>query len=428
MTETMNNEMRTVETVIAELGKEKYSEMRAKFIEEEGAIGSAEDVLAHFGLMEDSISIIGHFPAHHVEDIEPATSNREHEEIETRNNITTNTTTAEQVNMLLGTMPSKDEMKEISNNVQSTADASEGQMKYYRDLCEQKGEVASTKTFTKAEVDVQIKRLKEMPYFKACSEKQINRITEDCKAMNMPLPDFSKLNGAYNGSASKFIQKLNDMKKNMVFPISDKQTAMIANMQYCPDCEVVEDIKAMSSKDASEYISKYKTDFYLWKNSRLTDSQLLTLLTLQCRIEDVSIKDILDSSDSISEKIVAVLPKQSISYQSWIQFDKDNATKQIIQTEKELKDEGLLESTLEPEDMYLIKTAEQEDARNELRNLVAKLYASIGQELEEEFYELMDWNGLKELIEFVKMFGIDVESMLDRITIFDANQKEALLA
>jgi hypothetical protein len=311
--------------------------------------------------------------------------------------------TKEMMESLLGnTLPTKEET-DTQQTAKSTAKVSAAQLKFYHDLCAQKNEPVVEKEWTTGELGTEINRLKTLPYWKACSENQIARITELCTSLNMPLPKFEMLNGAYGESASKMIQTLKDMAKNVVLPISEKQLAMVIQMNFCPDVEPIDEPDKLSQKEASEHIAKFKDSFYAWKKTRLSPDQAKLI-------------------EVLTERLGSKLP-----YSAIIQFDEGTAHQYIDQLEKELADKSLVDTSLEQEDMYGIDTKDKEDVRNELRNIVAKLYASIGQELEEEVYETLSWSSLKELIEFVKPFGVDVKAMFDRCTIFNAEQIDALL-
>lgn len=316
--------------------------------------------------------------------------------------------TKDMMEQLLGNALVTETKADPTNTGDSTAKpaqkASEGQMKYYRDLCAQKNQPVVEEGWTSATINAEINRLKALPFWKVCSENQINRITELCTALKMPLPNFEMLNGAYGASASQMIQKLKDMSKDVVLPISEKQLAMVIQMNFCPDVEPIEEPDKMTQKEASEHIAHFKDSFYAWKKTRLSPDQakLIEILT---------------------ERLGSKLP-----YSAIIQFDEGTAHEYIEQLETELADKSLLDTTLEPEDMYGVATKDKEDARTELRAIVAKLYASIGQEIEEDVYETLSWSSLKELIDFVKPFGVDVRAMFDRVTIFNAEQIESLLS
>lgn len=304
--------------------------------------------------------------------------------------------------------------------------ASEGAVKYYLDLCSQKNITPEEKTFTATEIDAEIKRLKEMKAYVPASPKQIESITKLTSMMNMPLPDFSKLDGTYGGTASQLIQKLQTMSKNVVLPITEEMVKFISSMQYCPDCDEV-DVASMTKNEAHEYINKFKGKFYAWKKDRLTDKQMLNIVRLNCLIEGAEVSDVLDRADlTVTQKVGELIGRQSLEFSTLILYDQNLATKYIEELETELVKAEWKETTLEPE----VNTGYEKtpETTEELRNLVAKLYASIGQELEEEFYENMTWDSLKELVDFVKLFGVDVNGILDRITIFDSKQKALLTA
>lgn len=317
--------------------------------------------------------------------------------------------TADQMEALLGGNKTPEPVEEGKDtaggdSTQKIVNASPAQLKYYHDLCGQKNEPIDESLIESKAVKAEIDRIKALPFFKPCSQAQIDRITELCTALKMPLPNFSKLNGAYGQSASNMIQKLKDMSKNVVLPISEKQMAMVMQMNFCPDVDPIDDVEGMSQKDASEHIAKYKDAFYSWKKDRLSPDQAKLIATL-------------------TERLGSPLP-----YAAIIQFNEGQAHEYIDQLQTELADKSLVETTLEPEDMYGIPDRDKEDARTELRSLVAKLYASIGQEIDEDTYETLSWTSLKSLIDFVKDFDIDVKAMFDRVTIFNADQIESLLA
>lgn len=312
-----------------------------------------------------------------------------------------NEMTADQMELLLGgAMPVFDEPTKADRP------ASEKQYQYYCDLCRQKHvDPADITTLTSISINAEINRLKELPYWQAVSDKQKERITEYCTALGMKLPDFDKLNGAYGASASNMMQLLKERMKNVVLPATEKQLAMITQMQFCPACESVENAEAMSQTEASEYISKFKDEFYGWKKTRLSPDQAKLIQILTARMGD------------------------ELSYTQIIQFDEGTASKYIDQLEKELADKSLTESTLEPEEMRGIVSRDHNDEeRTQLRALIANLYASLGQAIEEEVYETLEWNSLKDLVELSKMYGNDVVAMFEGLTVFTEDQKTALTA
>lgn len=311
--------------------------------------------------------------------------------------------TRERIEQILGAeLPSES----VSTATAVTSEpATEGQIKYYIDLCEQRRLTPSASSFTKKEMNVEIQRLLATPKFIPIKDGQAARITDLCNQMSMPLPDFNTLSGAYDGSASKMIQSLIELSKKVKLPITEKQMILIQNMQLCPDVYETltdEEIANLSKNDAHEYISKFNAKYLEWKKTRLSPAQFQLIETLTERTG------------------------HKLEYSAIMTLDTSAATKFIEQIQRELKDEALTAPTLEPEvnDGY----EKVLDSSDELRNIVAKLYASIGQELEEEFYETLTWDALKDLVDFVKLFKVNVENFFDNDELFSVEQKAYLLS
>lgn len=253
-----------------------------------------------------------------------------------------------------------------------------------------------------------MQELYDAPFWKELSEKQITLITDLCEQCNMPLPDFDKLNGAYNASASQFIKRLQALAKTLPQKISDEQLKTIIKMQLCPDCEFVAEPEKMMKEEATEYINKYQNAYSAWWRDRLTAEQVARIKQLHDMMET------------------------PFSYQSVIQLDRKTATAYIIQLESEFNRKDWQETTLEPENMYKVKTKDNQDvyemARSEMRKVCANLYASIGQQIEDDFFETMDWSGLKDLIGLVQIYGTNVRPILEDCKVLNPSQVEALLA
>jgi len=334
--------------------------------------------------------------------------------------------TISSLDMLLGD-PSNMMLNSTGTKEVSVRMATEGQIGYYLDLCGKKNIQPEESAFTFSGMDAEIKRLKDIKNYKPISEKQIEGIEKLCKLMNMPTPDYSKLDGNYGGTGSQFYQKLQKMSKSIALPVTDAMKDFMSNMQFCPDCDKIEDIDSISKNDAHEYINKFKGKFYAWKKDRLTDSQMLNIIRTNCLIEGSEIKDVTDDMAlSVNQKIDKLIKRQSLEFSTLIQFNKTAATSFIELLTVELNNAIWKETTFEPEEGHGFET--NIDTAEELRNIVAKLYASIGQELEEEFFETISWDSLKELVEFVKLFGVNVEKIFDKVEAFNAKQIEALLA
>ena len=83
--------------------------------------------------------------------------------------------------------------------------------------------------------------------------------------------------------------------------------------------------------------------------------------------------------------------------------------------------------------MYAVKTKDDDvddetAALNELRGFCSRLYLSIGQEPETEVIETLTFESLKELIDLVRLYGVNVANMMDRMKYLTPDAKMALLA
>jgi hypothetical protein len=279
--------------------------------------------------------------------------------------------------------------------------ASEKQIKFYSDLCVQKNVTFNAELTEKNAVDAEIKKLMAMPFWKPCHENQQKAIAALCEVLNLKEPDYSKLNGNYGASASQLITKLQKKAEGVVNPITEKQLAIVKEMQFCADIsDLIDEPEKMDKKEASEYIKKHSTVYFAWKNTRPTEKQIETVKMLTK-----------ENGDELSLEAIYT-------------FNRENISEYISQLFAERKDKELNATTLEPE----IDIREKKDAMDELYELMNNLYASIGQAMEEEEFQNVTWSSLKELVDFVKLFGINVEGFFDRTEHFDANQIAYLIA
>jgi hypothetical protein len=279
--------------------------------------------------------------------------------------------------------------------------ASEKQIKFYSDLCVQKNVTFNAELTEKNAVDAEIKKLMAMPFWKPCHENQQKAIAALCEVLNLKEPDYSKLNGNYGASASQLITKLQKKAEGVVNPITEKQLAIVKEMQFCADIsDLIDEPEKMDKKEASEYIKKHSTVYFAWKNTRPTEKQIETVKMLTK-----------ENGDELSLEAIYT-------------FNRENISEYISQLFAERKDKELNATTLEPE----IDIREKKDAMEELYELMNNLYASIGQAMEEEEFQNVTWSSLKELVDFVKLFGINVEGFFDRTEHFDANQIAYLIA
>ena len=202
------------------------------------------------------------------------------------------------------------------------------------------------------------------------TEKQKAKIIELCNETQTELPNFDELDGSYGGSASQLIKDLiaksQDEKSNVHIPLTANQSAEIHRYQLCPDVTAHnadgkpfsdEDIEQMSTAEAYQYIELHD-----------------------------------------------MMGCPRMGYEALIQFDTNQASLYITQLEAEYNRKDWNATSLEKEDDYLNDEVRhrhdtsEEKALADMRNMAAKLYAAMGQQLEDIDEWLID--DYKELVHF----------------------------
>lgn len=299
---------------------------------------------------------------------------------------------------------------------------SDAQMDRYLELCAERGVTPDEDTMKSAKAIYDaIAKLYQMPRKTPVSDKQKERIAEYCAILGINEPDYTKLEGGYNKSASQLIQKLKEMVDKKPVPLTEEQYEAVLRYQICPDvnvCDLRPDILEgdyeafkgkMTKQEATEFLTKYKNAYVTWFEARITNSQLAEV------------------------KRLCEMMGTPFSYEAVIQLDKETAITYIDQLQQELAAKPWSETSLEPEDMYAVKTKDDDvddetAALNELRGFCSRLYIALGQEPETEVIETLDFTSLKELIDLVRLYGTNVEAMMDRMKYLTPDAKLALLA
>ena len=311
---------------------------------------------------------------------------------------------------------------ETGNTQKGFKAPSEAQAELYVKLCSERGLTPDEDTLKSAKATYDaIGELYKMPRKTLVSDKQMERIAEYCAVLGINEPDYNKLEGGYNKSASQLIQKLKEMVDKKPVPLTVDQYEAVLRYQICPDvnvCDLRPDIlegdyevfkQKMTKQEATEFLSKYKNAYVTWFEARITNSQLAEV------------------------KRLCEMMGTPFSYEAVIQLDKETAVTYIDQLQKELAAKPWVESSLEPEDMYAVKTKDDDvddetAALNELMGFCSRLYLSIGQEPETEVIETLTFESLKELIDLVRLYGVNVANMMDRMKYLTPDAKMALLA
>lgn len=229
------------------------------------------------------------------------------------------------------------------------------------------------------------------PAFKPCTEAQIRKIKELCEQNGTPEPDYSKLDGNFNGTASQFIKEQLELAQKQKTasnaPITDAQKAEIERFQVCIPVVAhnadgkkltLEEIEAMSKQEAYDYIAQHRSEYYDWIKGRLTIPQLNRINQLQ-----------------------KMMGNPVLNYEALIVFDKAQASAYITELESEYNRKDWLETTLEKEDDYLNDEVRhrhdqtEEKFLSDMHAMAAKLYASMGQACEDiEDFNFEDYKDL----------------------------------
>lgn len=227
------------------------------------------------------------------------------------------------------------------------------------------------------------------------SQKQIDKIKQLCNETQTPEPNYDELDGGYGASGSLFIQELikksQDEKNNIHIPLTANQSAEIHRYQLCPDVTAHnadgkpfsdEDIEKMSKAEAYQYIGEHRNEYYAWIKSRLSDAQIARI-----------------------EQLHDMMGCPRMGYEALIQFDTEQASLYITQLEAEYNRKDWNVTSLEKEDNYLNDEVRhrhdqtEEKALKDMRAMAAKLYAAMGQQLEDDVEEF-DLDDYKELVLF----------------------------
>lgn len=284
----------------------------------------------------------------------------------------------------------------LDNNKGTERETSSAQIKFYLDLCTQRN--VEPKNYLNMNYNQLDKEIKELKSFYPASQSQkdliIKKIESLTKAgVNIKTPDLTKLTGGRQGSASKLIEKLIQMEKEITItlPPSEYQLKFMVNMFLCPDVgfeeygierkipinhlesyssdvnyeeqtanqlwrkptpeEFAEMIKRkMNKSQASKFIDKYKVEFSKWKESRIKIEQMKYIRTLEERLSNTTSTNAIEFAVDIDGNIEEVVTQVKDKAKQWspegytpleeielLQFSSVEASKYITILEKDLK-------------------------------------------------------------------------------------------
>jgi len=232
------------------------------------------------------------------------------------------------------------------------------QVSYYLDLCRQRK--VAPKNYIKMnyeELAVEISAVKE---FYPASESQIKVIKDKIISLSgfgveINEPDYSKLTGGREGSASSLIEKLFEMERQYSdkMEVTEPQLEMLVSMYLCPDVpfeslginrkviltpitsyssdlpydeqfahqtwrkmmpdEFAEEVKSkMFKRDASAFIDAYRGVFHTWKTTRIRPEQEKYIRQLEARMADLSSPSVVEWSVDINGNMVQIMKNTDV--------------------------------------------------------------------------------------------------------------------
>ena len=194
------------------------------------------------------------------------------------------------------------------------------QLKYYADLCEQRGFTPQdTTSLSYDEVSELIKKVKS---FYPASEKQIELIKTKIDILigagvkiTQPSPEqLSKLTGGKEGSASSLINSLIEQEKTLgdSIPPTEKQLGYLVTMYHCPEVPFEQELsisrkvdlgqglwrqltpdefadkleQALTRKSASKFIDQYRGAHHTWLQTRIRPEQEKYIRDLESKLSN----------------------------------------------------------------------------------------------------------------------------------------------
>lgn len=193
-----------------------------------------------------------------------------------------------------------------------------GQIKYYLDLCRQKS--VTPVNYVQLTHDELGKLIEQLRLYTPVTENQLKMIhekLESLRSMGIEIkePDYGKLTGGREGTASSMIEKLIQLERenNDKMQPTEQQLQFIVAMYLCPDVpfeyfniakhvelgggtwrkftadEFAEEVRThMSKRDASSFIDTYRGVYHEWKSTRITPSQMEYIRELEMRMANIS--------------------------------------------------------------------------------------------------------------------------------------------
>ena len=212
------------------------------------------------------------------------------------------------------------------NNGSNERKASPQQIKFYKDLCNQRGLTPEDVSgWSYNQLDAKIKEIKAHIPVSVGQKELIKKKIANLQSMNVNMkePDYSTLTGGKDGTASQLISQLIEWEREYYekAPPSEEQIKFLVQMYLCPDVafeqfdikrtviydevneltgkpywryltpeEFAEEISnKMNRKDASKFIDDNRGTFNTWKSSRIKPEQKKYIRQLEDRLADTEV-------------------------------------------------------------------------------------------------------------------------------------------
>lgn len=317
-------------------------------------------------------------------------------------------------------------------NSTSTEKPKDTQIKYYLDMCRDRNIIpVNFSALNKQQLSTLIDKVKR---HYPVSYKQRFMIVNSLVRLNKEIPSLDKLTAGRNGTASQFIENIIKYEKEVqhTLPPTEGQLGILIDMFICPDVpfesygvekikeldggewrqltqsEAIEELKVnLNKSSASELIENYKPAFWEWKKTRLTMGQLNRIKQLQERMESLHgpgfakervanmYGDEVDAIGDNNTREYAPQAYQPLNDMQLAQLTKKTAGQLIDQLSSELKNKELTklprmkDNELTFEKIRVASDMDKVDAEEfeRINNIVHTLYASIGQQAEDDMLQ-----------------------------------------
>ncbi len=280
------------------------------------------------------------------------------------------------------------------------------------------------------------------------SEKQLQMLADMMKCPDVDFTELIPVHPTYIKELDEFrvLYKralANKSKKvtsnGVTITIEELQDAIISHQNKINETIINYDLSTLTRKQVGDFIQDNSEKFYAWRDSRPSQAQKDFIRTLQERLSKIEswavnmdeIHANIDGSPTYDVvtpvKDELILTGEHILTDDELNlFNKEQASQLIDMLQKELRNaenystqEKEIDDTIGRNLLDLTKANEKEIER--LESMIHSLYATLGQEADEEFMEQSNIaEPLKDLIEFCSLY-VDTQTIKNLIDEFTSS-------